>query len=110
MKKRSSPIYIGRLVANEGIVDNALLRLRDGIIDSIEQVDPAHLPPDALDFRDCTAYPGLINLHEHLACPVFHDPQAETLYPSSHGWILKRYGKLASSTLDSLIPLVLASK
>ncbi len=110
MGRRNNQIYVGHLVADKGVLNNVLLRMHGGIVESIEQIDPENLPPDTLDFKNCTAYPGLINLHEHLACPVFHDPQAETLHPSSHKWILERYGKLAFSALDSLIPVVLASK
>lgn len=63
-----SAIRFGRLIDGKGKVwTNAVVLVRDGIIDKVTTAEPA-IPPDAkiIDLHQFTGMPGLIDVHTHM--------------------------------------------
>jgi|GEM_PF-6033002 len=101
--------YFERLADADGVIDGALVEVGDGVIKKVSSTPRASLPAATRIFDGFCAYPGLLNLHEHLACPVYRDPQAEAGDGNSRQWILRRYGA-PGRLLQGIIPLLLAEK
>jgi len=105
----SEYFFFEQMADADGVVDGALLEISGGVIKKALSASRRSLPASTHVFEGYRAYPGLINLHEHLACPVFRDPQVEAGDGNSREWVLRRYGK-AGRVFERLIPLLLAGK
>jgi len=68
-------VFAGSLVdVRSGTVRNDVaLHIRNGLIESVEHVNPARLPTDYLDLSGYTVLPGLIDAHTHLCDSSYLD-------------------------------------
>lgn len=72
---KNKQIFTGWLIDGSGgpIQKDILIEICEGLIKSVETVSPDQIPsrdtrtPDILDLRHCTAIPGMIDTHVHLA-------------------------------------------
>ncbi len=79
-------VFAGRLVdvRSGSIRSDVALRIRNGLIASVEDADPETLPVDYLDLSEYTVPPGLIDAHTHL-CDNSYMGQAfgHWIYPAA---------------------------
>jgi len=69
-------IWDARLIDGRGAapVDHAVIRVRDGRIEAVEQVAGRDAPPDAVDLAGRSLLPGLIDAHTHVVSDTERSP------------------------------------